>query len=98
MSGAAKQAPSSRDRTHPNSKAFPRGVSGPALRALAAAGVVRLDDLRSRRLAELRPLHGMGPKALEILRMALAKQGADSRGDDPEDLPMVVEIGRSGAV
>jgi hypothetical protein len=35
-----------RDTTHPNAQAFPAGVSGPALRALAAAGIRSVDDLQ----------------------------------------------------
>jgi hypothetical protein len=54
---------------------FPRGVGAPARRALAAAGYVRLEQLTQARESELRRLHGMGPKALEALRQALAARG-----------------------
>jgi hypothetical protein len=50
---------------------FPTGVSRPALRALDAAGYRKLEQLRSISDAELLALHGMGPKALGILRAAL---------------------------
>jgi hypothetical protein len=38
-------------------------ISVPATRALASAGVTRLEDLTSHRSADLLELHGMGPKA-----------------------------------
>lgn len=50
---------------------FPRGLSQPALRALANAGFRHLDQLRHVPTAELRKLHGRGPKALGILQAAL---------------------------
>ncbi len=54
---------------------FPRGVSQPALRALAAAGYSSLEQLANVSEAELLMLHGMGPKAVAIMRDALAAQG-----------------------
>jgi hypothetical protein len=54
---------------------FPAKLSNPARRALAGAGYVRLDQLTNVRAAELLKLHGMGPKALEQLRGALAARG-----------------------
>jgi hypothetical protein len=53
---------------------FPR-TSQPALSALLAAGYTRLDQLTAVTEADLRKLHGMGPKAIRILREALAAQG-----------------------
>ena len=53
----------------------PRGVSAPALRALATAGYRTLDSIGAAREADLRTLHGMGPAALRILRDALAAKG-----------------------
>jgi predicted flap endonuclease-1-like 5' DNA nuclease len=63
------------ESTHPNRAAFPPGVSGPALRALSGAGVRRLADLSQWSEADLAALHGMGPKALAVLRDALAASG-----------------------
>ncbi|MCU1684693.1 MAG: DNA-binding protein [Amycolatopsis sp.] len=54
--------------------AFPK-IGAPATRALAAAGYTRLEQLTEVSEAELSKLHGMGPKALGILRAALAEQG-----------------------
>ena len=61
--------------THPNRAAFPAGVSGPALRALQAAGIRSVADLAGWTEAELSALHGMGPKALEVLRASLRQPG-----------------------
>ena len=57
------------------SEIFPRGVSAPAQRALASVGVQCLEDLRNHSEAELAKLHGMGPKALRILKETLAERG-----------------------
>jgi len=67
------------DRTHPNRAAFPAGVSGPALRALDAAGVRSVADLTRWSEADLAKLHGMGPKALGALRSALEASGRTFR-------------------
>jgi predicted flap endonuclease-1-like 5' DNA nuclease len=67
------------ETTHPNQAAFPRGVSGPALRALHAAGVRSMRDLAGWTEADLAALHGMGPKALGLLRDALAQSGRQFR-------------------
>jgi len=54
---------------------FPAGVAKPALRALHAAGLTTLDYLTRVSEAELAALHGMGPKAIGLLRAALNAQG-----------------------
>ena len=62
---------------------FWTGLSKPAHQALAAAGFVRLEQLTTVSAAELLKLHGMGPKALGLLRTALQARGlsfADKRG------------------
>jgi hypothetical protein len=61
--------------THPNADAFPPGIGGPALRALANAGIRSMSDLTRRTKKELAALHGMGPKALGLLESALAASG-----------------------
>lgn len=58
---------------------FPRGVSKPALRALLAAGYQRLEQLTKISERDLLKLHGMGPKAVRILRAELKAQGLDFR-------------------
>ncbi|WP_241779674.1 DNA-binding protein [Streptomyces natalensis] len=57
------------------SDGIPPQVGAPARRALERAGYLRLSQLAGASEAELRRLHGMGPKALGILRDALAAQG-----------------------
>jgi DNA-directed RNA polymerase alpha subunit len=54
---------------------FPAGLSQPALRALSAAGYTRLDQLTKIKEADLLKLHGMGPKATDLLRNALKADG-----------------------
>lgn len=54
---------------------FPRGIGRPATGALIAAGYSRLEQLTQVTEADLKKLHGMGPKALSILRQALEMKG-----------------------
>ena len=54
---------------------FPKGIGKPALRALASAGFDRLDQLTRGTESELLALHGMGPKAIGIIKAALRTQG-----------------------
>lgn len=54
-------------------------TGAPALRALNGAGYTRLDQLTQATEAEIAALHGMGPKALGILRAALAERGLSFR-------------------
>ena len=54
---------------------FPAGLAQPALRALHAAGYTRLVQLMKVKEADLLKLHGMGPKAIAILRIALEADG-----------------------
>jgi hypothetical protein len=44
---------------------FPVKLAAPARRALATAGITRLDQLTGRREADLLTLHGMGARALD---------------------------------
>lgn len=54
---------------------FPKGLSQPALQALAGAGYSRLEQLTKVSEAEIARLHGMGPKGIKMLRAALAERG-----------------------
>ncbi|MVU82911.1 hypothetical protein GPX89_37455 [Nocardia sp. ET3-3] len=56
---------------------WPRGVSAPAARALAAAGYHSVEQLAGVSASELLALHGMGPKAIGVLREALRDRGLD---------------------
>jgi predicted flap endonuclease-1-like 5' DNA nuclease len=50
-------------------------IGSPARDALALAGVTRLEQLPAWSEKELLALHGVGPKAVRILRDALAERG-----------------------
>ena len=60
--------------THPNAAAFPP-IGGPALRALANAGIRSLDQLAKWSERDLFELHGMGPKGARMLKEALEAEG-----------------------
>lgn len=53
---------------------FPR-TSVSAQRALANSGYTQLAQLTQARAADLLKLHGVGPKAIRLLREALAARG-----------------------
>jgi hypothetical protein len=50
-------------------------LAQPAVRALQAAGCSQLDDVARLSEAELRQLHGIGPRAIATLCTALAERG-----------------------
>jgi DNA-directed RNA polymerase alpha subunit len=54
---------------------FPAGISRPALRALAGAGLNDLQSLSRVTEAELLALHGMGPKATSLIKAAMKDRG-----------------------
>jgi len=54
---------------------LPRAIGQPATRAFAAAGYRRLEQFAGASEAELLRLHGVGPRAIRILREALAARG-----------------------
>jgi predicted flap endonuclease-1-like 5' DNA nuclease len=55
-------------------------TSGPATAALNGAGIYRLEQLTQVTEAELMALHGVGPKAVRILKEALAERGWSFKG------------------
>jgi hypothetical protein len=60
---------------------LPAGLAAPAVRALNGAGITRLEQLARRTEAEVLALHGMGPKAMALLKSALKAKGlAFARG------------------
>jgi hypothetical protein len=81
MRSPRKRAAANR-RTEAIQAAFPAGLAKPALRALAAAGCTRLDDLQRISESELAALHGMGPKALGLLRTAMRERGLKFARED----------------
>ncbi|MER5893477.1 DNA-binding protein [Streptomyces sp. NPDC001876] len=60
---------------------FPHGVGNPARNALHAAGYTALDQLPAISEAELLRLHGVGPKAVGVLRAALEAKGLSFAGE-----------------
>jgi len=54
---------------------LPAGLARPARRALTQAGYTRLDQVSRLTEAEIAKLHGMGPKAINQIRSALAARG-----------------------
>lgn len=60
----------------PESSDLP-AIGAPATRALAGQGITTLAQVTQRTEAELLDLHGVGPKAIRILREALTATGQD---------------------
>ena len=69
---------------NPKTSDFPK-IGAPATRALEAAGYTTLKQLTKVSEAELAQLHGMGPKALGILRETLKTQGLSFKKGNPEE-------------
>lgn len=63
------------DAANASTHALPKSIGKPATRALLAAGVTTLDDAARRTESELLALHGVGPKAIRLLRESLAELG-----------------------
>jgi hypothetical protein len=59
--------------------AFPRGIGRPATGALVAAGYTELSQLDGMAEEDLLRVHGVGPKAVAVLRAALAARGLSLR-------------------
>lgn len=55
----------------PSSEFDSLGLSAPAQRALVNAKILRLSDLKRRSESSVSQLHGMGPKAMQILKVAM---------------------------
>jgi len=54
---------------------LPHGIGARATRALTEAGYPTMDDLIGVSAKELLALHGVGPKAIRVLRQELARSG-----------------------
>ena len=54
---------------------LPQGLSQPAQRALANAGIANLGDVTKHTEKSIAALHGVGPKTIRQLRAALTEQG-----------------------
>ena len=62
---------------------LPSDIGAPARRALLGAGLEWIELVADVSEADLRRLHGVGPKAIERLRSALAAQGRSFREEGP---------------
>jgi hypothetical protein len=60
---------------------FPKSIGRPATDALLTAGYTRLEQLASVREIDIKRLHGVGPKAIKILRAMLAERGLSFADD-----------------
>jgi hypothetical protein len=60
---------------------LPAKIGQPATRALAQFGILRLEQLTAHTESEIQALHGVGPKAICILRQALASHGLSFRAE-----------------
>lgn len=58
-----------------SSAGFPRGIGAPATRTLTAAGYSHLSELDGVPVADLKKLHGVGPKALRVIQESLRERG-----------------------
>ncbi|MET0467935.1 MAG: helix-hairpin-helix domain-containing protein [Aeromicrobium sp.] len=63
------------DAGGPRPSDLPRSIGRPATNALAAQGITSLEQVAGLTEAELLALHGVGPKAVRLLREALAAHG-----------------------
>lgn len=55
------------------------GLAAPARRALIAAGIFRLSDLRKESFISIKQLHGMGPNAIRILSQKMKENDLSFR-------------------
>ena len=54
---------------------LPPSVASPARRALTAAGYRKIAELDGASVADLRKLHGMGPRAVRLIEDMLQTEG-----------------------
>jgi DNA-directed RNA polymerase alpha subunit len=59
----------------PQNHEFPKAIGNPATNALLHAGYTKLEQLTQMTEKEILNLHGVGPKAVAILRETLAEKG-----------------------
>jgi DNA-directed RNA polymerase alpha subunit len=60
---------------------FPRAIGRPATGAFLHQGITRLEQLTQYSEAELLKIHGVGPKAVQILREVLKEKGLSFKSD-----------------
>lgn len=64
-----------KDNAYKQESDLPTRLSKPAQRALANAGISKLEQISELSENELKEMHGIGPKAVEQLRDALEVKG-----------------------
>lgn len=62
-------------QTHQHESDLPMSIGKPAFRALSQAGYLKLDQFTQLREKDVLKLHGVGPKAIRVIRQALAEVG-----------------------
>lgn len=62
---------------------FPRAIGRPARSALVHHGLTTYSQLAALSRSEVLALHGVGPKAVDILAGELAARGLGFRDEDP---------------
>lgn len=80
-----------------NKTDFPREIGQPATSALLVAGYSRLEQLTEITESDLKKLHGMGPKALGILRQTLEMKGLSFAASDFLKLAQPAQRALAGA-
>ena len=78
LASAARAAAKSEAPAGPD--ALPKAIGKPATRALLLAGISNLEQVAAHTEAQLLELHGMGPRAMKILREALSATGRELAG------------------
>ena len=74
-----------KERHVPQGGDLPVKLAAPARRALAGAGISRLEQLTRLSEAEISRLHGIGPNAIKQLRQALHAKGLAFVGGKARD-------------
>ena len=78
LASAARAAMRSEAPAGPD--ALPKAIGRPATRALLLAGITNLEQVANHTEAQLLELHGVGPRAVKILREALSATGRKMAG------------------
>lgn len=62
-------------QNNPSHSTLPKNIGSPATRALSYANISHLEQLTKVSAEELLKLHGVGPKAIRLLKEALEGKG-----------------------
>lgn len=78
LASAARAAMKSEAPAGPD--ALPKAIGKPATRSLLLAGITNLEQVAAHTESQLLALHGVGPRALKILRETLSAAGRELAG------------------